>query len=101
MNARPSLATSLPSAIQSVFELHVFLHVEENARVEFSPLASWLRSGGGARTNCFLRGRFAGNSAGIFFAQRSLPMEKPVHSNSLRFGSSGRIRTLQLTSQQR
>src|SRR5260370_33902165 len=26
--------------IQSVFELHVFLHVEENERAEFSPLAS-------------------------------------------------------------
>jgi hypothetical protein len=27
-------------AIQSVFELHVFLHVEENERAEFFPLAS-------------------------------------------------------------
>ena len=27
-------------AIQSVFELHVFLHVEENERDEFSPLES-------------------------------------------------------------
>ena len=27
-------------AIQSVFELHVFLHVEENERTEFFPLAS-------------------------------------------------------------
>jgi len=27
-------------AVQSVFELHVFLHVEENERAEFFPLAS-------------------------------------------------------------
>ena len=27
-------------AVQSVFELHVFLHVEENERAEFLPLAS-------------------------------------------------------------
>ena len=27
-------------AIESVFELHVFLHVEENERAEFFPLAS-------------------------------------------------------------
>jgi hypothetical protein len=27
-------------AIQSIFELHVFLHVEENERAEFFPLAS-------------------------------------------------------------
>ena len=27
-------------AIQSVFELHVFLHVQENERAEFFPLAS-------------------------------------------------------------
>jgi hypothetical protein len=27
-------------AVESVFELHVFLHVEENARTECSPLAS-------------------------------------------------------------
>jgi hypothetical protein len=27
-------------AIESVFELHVFLHVEENERAEFLPLAS-------------------------------------------------------------
>ena len=27
-------------AIQSVFELHVFLHVEKNERAEFFPLAS-------------------------------------------------------------
>src|SRR6266496_4677721 len=32
-------------AIQSVFELHVFLHVEESERAEFFPLAS---SGGAA-----------------------------------------------------
>ena len=28
------------SAVQSIFELHVFLHVEENERAEFFPLAS-------------------------------------------------------------
>jgi heme/copper-type cytochrome/quinol oxidase subunit 4 len=28
------------STIQSVFELHVFLHVEENERAEFFPLES-------------------------------------------------------------
>lgn len=27
-------------AVQSIFELHVFLHVEENERAEFFPLAS-------------------------------------------------------------
>ena len=27
-------------AIQSIFELHVFLHVEENERAEFFPLTS-------------------------------------------------------------
>ncbi len=28
------------SAVQSIFELHVFLHVEENERAEFFPLES-------------------------------------------------------------
>ena len=27
-------------AVESVFELQVFLHIDENARTEFSPLAS-------------------------------------------------------------
>ena len=29
-----------PNAVQSIFELHVFLHVEENEHAEFFPLAS-------------------------------------------------------------
>ena len=39
---------AVTSAIESVFELHVFLHVEENERAEFFPLAST----GGVATEC-------------------------------------------------
>ncbi len=51
-------------AIQSVFELHVFLHVEENERAEFFPLAS---SGGVAAESVRIAfaSRSAGKSAGI------------------------------------
>jgi hypothetical protein len=48
-------------AIQSVFELHVFLHVEENERAEFFPLESC----GRVRANCAFASRSAGKSAGI------------------------------------
>ena len=34
------IENAVTPAEQSVFELHVFLHVEENARAEFFPLAS-------------------------------------------------------------
>jgi hypothetical protein len=40
MNRFPASKNAVTSAIESVFELHVFLHVEENERAEFCPLAS-------------------------------------------------------------
>ena len=36
----PASKKRVTPAIHSVFELHVFLHVEENERAEFFPLAS-------------------------------------------------------------
>ena len=36
----PTNKNAVVPAIQSVFELHVFLYVEENERTEFFPLAS-------------------------------------------------------------
>ena len=34
------IKNAVTPAIQSIFQLHVFLHVEENERTEFFPLAS-------------------------------------------------------------
>src|SRR5437016_1116510 len=34
------IKNAVTSAIQSIFQLHVFLHVEENERAEFFPLES-------------------------------------------------------------
>ena len=42
------IKNAVTSAVDSVFQLHVFLHVEENARAEFFPLAST----GGVAAEC-------------------------------------------------
>ena len=57
-------------AIQSIFELHVFLHVEENERAEFFSLAS---SGGVAAE--FVR---IVHSRGVLLANLLALLSKPV-----------------------
>ena len=79
-------------AIQSVFELHVFLHVEENERAEFFPLAS---SRGVAaefvRIVVFALALLANLLA--FLVLPVLPAGEIARVSGLKFGSSGRIRT--------
>ena len=40
MNRFLPVKNTVTPAVQSIFELYVFLHVEENERAEFFPLAS-------------------------------------------------------------
>jgi hypothetical protein len=75
------------SAVQSIFELHVFLHVEENERAEFFALASSRRVAA-ELVRIGVRALICWHFS--FF--RSCQPKKLLASSSLKFGSSGRIR---------
>ena len=79
-------------AVQSVFELHVFLHVEENERAEFFPLAS---SGGVAAELVRIVHSRNGLLANLlaFLVFPACQLEKSLVVSGLKFGSRGRIRT--------
>ena len=79
-------------AEQSVFELHAFLHVEENERAEFFPLAS---SGGVVAESVRIVHPLVDLLANLlaFLVFPVLPAGEVAHIKRLKFGSSGRIRT--------
>src|SRR5438876_10553052 len=74
--------------IESVFELHVFLHVEENERAEFCPLAS---SRGVAAE--LVQIVHSGSGLLAFLSKPVLPAGETAHLKQFKIGSRGRIRT--------
>jgi hypothetical protein len=79
-------------AEQSVFQLHVFLHVEENERAEFFPLAS---SRGVAAESVRIVHSPVALLANLlaFLGFPVLPAGEVARRERVKFGSSGRIRT--------
>ena len=75
-------------AVQSIFELHVFLHVEENEHAEFFPLAS----SGGVATELVRIVHPQGDLL-AFIGFSVLPAGETAHLKQFKIGSRGRIRT--------
>ena len=86
------IKNAVTPAEESVFDLHAFLHVEENERAEFSPLAS---SRGVAAESVRIVHSRVGLLANLlaFLVFPILPAGETAPIKHLKFGSRGRIRT--------
>jgi len=80
----PASKNAVTPAIHSVFELHVFLHVEENERAEFFPLASADEVAAELVRNCAPAIRFCWQICWHFSFFRSCQLEKSLTLSGLK-----------------